>query len=248
MQPASIVAKDNREYEKELASTQSQVSLTFGSSSPRFPAYQTGSTPGSHPCHTSYHTPPARQQAYPVTPSPHHASLVTELETAKQQILLLKLHMKVKFDQLTDTVTSLSQKLTEVTKQNKDMKSQIGDLRKYISVIKTGLAKQQTLAAAEIQEPSAPEVPVNNNTSVNVETSNMFSVLSGVEEDQLIPENCSSSSLDAATTYHTDPSHDSTIDSHDSTPGFSMSSDCLRVGHLNDLFIFSIFIFIFFLH
>ena len=110
----------------------------------------------------------------------------------------------------------------------------IGDLRKYISVIKTGLAKQQTLAAAEIQEPSAPEVPVNNNTSVNVETSNMFSVLSGVEEDQLIPENCSSSSLDAATTYHTDPSHDSTIDSHDSTPGFSMSSDCLRVGHLND--------------
>ena len=41
--------------------------------------------------------------------------------------------MKVKFDQLTDTVTSLTQKLTEVTKQN--MKSQIGDLRKYISVI-----------------------------------------------------------------------------------------------------------------
>ena len=64
------------------------------------------------------------------------------------------------------------------------MKSQIGDLRKYISVIKTGLAKQQTLAAVEIQKPSAPEVPVNN-TSVNVETSNMFSVLSGEEDDEL---------------------------------------------------------------
>ena len=50
------------------------------------------------------------------------------------------LHVKVKFDQLTDTMTSLTQKLTEVTKQNKDMKSQIGDLRKYISVIKTSLA------------------------------------------------------------------------------------------------------------
>ena len=115
-------------------------------------------------------------------------------------------------------MTSLTQKLTEVTKQNKDMKSQIGDLRKYISVIKNGLAKQQTPAAAEIQEPSAPEVPVNNNnTSVNVETSNMFSVLSGEEDDQLTLDNCPSSSLDAATTYSTDPSHGSTIDSHDST-------------------------------
>ena len=127
--------------------------------------------------------------------------------------------MKVKFDQLTDTVTSLTQKLTEVTKQNKDMKSQIGDLRKCISVIKTGLAKQQTPAAAEIQEPSAPEFPANNNnTSANVETSNMFSVLSGGEDDQLTLDNCPSSSLDAATTYNTDPSHDSTIDNHDSTP------------------------------
>ena len=125
--------------------------------------------------------------------------------------------MKVKLDQLTDTVTSLTQKLTEVTKQNEDMKSQIGDLRKYISVIKTGLAKQQTPAAAEIPEPSAPDVPVNN-TSVNVETSNMFSVLSGEEDDQLTLENCSSSSLDAATTYSIDPRHDSTIDNHDSTP------------------------------
>ena len=88
-----------------------------------------------------------------------------------------------------------------------------------ISVIKTGLAKQQTPAAVEIQEPSAPEVPVNNNnTSVNVETSNIFSVLIGEADDQLTLENCSSSSLDAATTYNTDPSHDSTIDSHDSTP------------------------------
>ena len=56
---------------------------------------------------------------------------MTELETAKQQIKAeLKLHVKVKFDQLTDTVT-------EITKQNKDLKSQIGDLRKDISVIKT---------------------------------------------------------------------------------------------------------------
>ena len=114
---------------------------------------------------------------------------------------------------------SAIEKLTEVTKQNKDMKSQIDDLRKYISVIKTGLAKQQTPAAVERQEPSAPEVPVNNNnTSVNVETSNIFSVLTGEEDDQLTLENCSSSSLDVATTYNTDPSHDSTIDSHDSTP------------------------------
>ena len=177
--------------------------------------------PTHHLDHTRA-TPPTtpRQPAYPVTPSPHHASLVTELETAKQQIKAeLKLHVKVKFDQLTDTVTSLTQKLTEVTKQNKDMKSQIGDLRKYISVIKTGLAKQQTPAAAEIQEPSAPEFPVNNNNiSVNVETSNMFSVLSGEEDDQLTLDNCPSSSLDAATTYNTDPSHDSTIDNHDSTP------------------------------
>ena len=156
---------------------------------------------------------------HPASP-PHHASPVTELETAKQQIKAeLKLHVKVKFDQLTDTVTSLTQKLTEVTKQNKDMKSQIGILRKYISVIKTGLAKQQTPAAAEIQEPSAPEFPViNNNTSVNVETSNMFSVLGGGEDDQLTLDNCPSSSLDAATTYNTDPIHDSTIDNHDSTP------------------------------
>ena len=165
-----------------------------------------------------------RQQAYPVTPSPHHASLVTELETAKQQIKAeLKLHVKVKFDQLTDTVTSLGRHQADgVTKQNKDMKSQIGDLRKYISVIKPGLAKQQTPAAAEIQEPSEPEVPVNkNNTSVNVETSNMFSVLSGEEDDQLTLDNCPSSSLDAATTYNTDPSHESTIDNHDSTPQLS---------------------------
>ena len=162
--------------------------------------------------------------ANPVTPSPHHASLVTELETAKQQIKAeLKLHVKVKSDQLTDTVTSLGRHQADgVTKQNKDMKSQIGDLRKYISVIKPGLAKQQTPAAAEIQEPSSPEVPVNkNNTSVNVETSNMFSVLSGEEDDQLTLDNCPSSSLDAATTYNTDPSHDSTIDNHDSTPQLS---------------------------
>ena len=46
------------------------------------------------------------------------------------------------------------------------MKSQIGDLRKYISVIKTGLAKQQTPAAVEIQEPSAPEVPVSEHGNV----------------------------------------------------------------------------------
>ena len=126
--------------------------------------------------------------------------------------------MKVKFDQLTDTVTSLAQKLTGITKQNKDLKSQIGDLRKHINVIKTDRAKQQTLAAVEIQEPSAPEVPVNSNPSVNVETSNMFSALSGVGDDQLTLENCSSSSLDATTTNHTDPSHDSTVDSHVSTP------------------------------
>ena len=96
------------------------------------------------------------------------------------------------------------------------MKSQIGGLRKYISVIKPGLAKQQTPAALEIRKPSAPEFPVNN-TSVNVEMSNMFSVSSGEEDDQLTLENCISSSLDAATTYNTDPRHDSTIDSHDST-------------------------------
>ena len=59
---------------------------------------------------------------------------MVELETAKQQIKAeLKMHVKVKFDQLTDTVTSLTQKLTEITKQNKDLKSQIGDTRKHIT-------------------------------------------------------------------------------------------------------------------
>ena len=53
---------------------------------------------------------------------------------------------------------------------------------------------------------------------MNVETSNMFSVLSGEEDDQLTLDNCPSSSLDAATTNNTDPSHDSTIGSHDSMP------------------------------
>ena len=107
--------------------------------------------PVSQPIKPTRHLVPSRatqpttphQQAYSVTPSPHHASLVTELETAKQQIKAeLKLHVKVKFDQLTDTLTSLTQKLTEVTKQNKDPKSQIGDLRKHISVIKTDRAKE----------------------------------------------------------------------------------------------------------
>ena len=227
MQPASTVAKDNREYEKELASTSGLSPKSASPSAAPVPVSQ-HIKPTRHLDHTRA-TPPTtprqpatpRQQAYPVTPSSHHASLVTELETAKQQIKaeLFKPYVKVKFDQLTDIVTSLTQNLTEVTKQNKDLKSQIGDLRKYISVIKTGLAKQQTPAAAEIQEPSAPEFPVNNNnTSVNVETSNMFSVLSGEEDDQLTLDNCPSLPLDAVTTYNTDPNHDSTIDSHESTP------------------------------
>ena len=173
VQPASTVAKDNREYE-ELASTsgpQSQISLTFSSSSPGFPAKHTDPTAGSLPCHTSYHTPPAslpshtsyhtpparlpshtatttRQQAYPVTPPPHpasklnqshrhhtppaslpshtattpHLTIVTELETAKQDT---KTELELHVHQLTDTVTSLTQKLTELTKQNKDLKLMI---------------------------------------------------------------------------------------------------------------------------
>ena len=127
MQPASTVAKDNREYEKELASTsgpQSQVSLTFGSPSPGFPGYQTDPPPDSHLCHTSYHTPLARHTLSASLPSHTFTTprlpRVTELKTAKQQIQAeLKLHVKVKFDQLTDTVTSLTQKLTEVTKRTK---------------------------------------------------------------------------------------------------------------------------------
>ena len=110
-------------------------------------------------------------------------------------------------------MTLLTQKLTEVTKQNKDMKSQIGDLRKYISVNKTGLAKQQTTAA------------VANTRTVRTRSScqQLLCVLSvsGEEDDQLTLENYSSSSLDAATTNNTDPSHDLTIDSHDSTPPLS---------------------------
>ena len=105
MQPASTVAKENREYEKELASTsglQSQVSLTFGSSSPSFSANQTDPAPGSVPCHTSYHTLPARHT--PPASRPSDTFTTPELETAKQQIKAeLKLHVKVKFDQLTDT-------------------------------------------------------------------------------------------------------------------------------------------------
>ena len=42
--------------------------------------------------------------------------------------------MKVKFDQLTDTVTSLTQKLTELTKQNKDLKLMISELRSCVKV------------------------------------------------------------------------------------------------------------------
>ena len=104
------------------------------------------------------------KEAYLVTATPHHASLVTELETAKLQIKAgLNLHVKVKFDQLTDTVTSLTQKLRDLTKQNKDLKSQTGDLRKHFSMMKTDQAKQETHTSEEIQqEPSAPEVPVNN--------------------------------------------------------------------------------------
>ena len=48
----------------------------------------------------------------------------------------------VKFYQLTDTVMSLTQKLPEITKQKKDIKSQIGDLSKYISVIKINLRQK----------------------------------------------------------------------------------------------------------
>ena len=60
------------EYEKELASTsgpQSQVSLPFGSSSLGFPAKHTDPTPGSLPCHTSYHTPPASLPSHTATNS-----------------------------------------------------------------------------------------------------------------------------------------------------------------------------------
>ena len=182
MQPASTVAKDNREYEKELASTSGPH--------PKSASPSAAPVPVSQPVKPTHHLVPTRatpttlrQPAYPVTPSPHHASLVTELETAKQQIKAeLKLHVKVKFDQLTDTVTSLTQKLTEVTKQNKDMKSQIGGLRKYISVIKPGLAKQQTPAAVEIQKPSAPEVPdpslISRTVSVDVKHHVYFKFLS----------------------------------------------------------------------
>ena len=97
--------------------------------------------PASLPSHTA--TTP-RQQAYPVTPPPHPArkpiqshryhtppaslpshtattprlTIVTELETAKQDI---KTELELHVHQLTDTVTSLTQKLTELkTKQQKN--------------------------------------------------------------------------------------------------------------------------------
>ena len=92
------------------------------------------------------------KEAYLVTPTPHYASLVTELETAKLQIKAeLKLHVKVKFDLLTDTVTSLTQKLMDLTRQNKDLKSQTGDLRKHFGMTKTDKAKQETHASEELQ-------------------------------------------------------------------------------------------------
>ena len=111
-----------------------QVNLTFGSSSPGFPACQTDPPPGSHPCHTSYHTPPASLPSHTFTTPrlPSHCGGDSKT-TNKGRAQAASVH--VKFDQLTDTVTSLTQKLTEVTKQNKDMKSQIGDLRKHITVI-----------------------------------------------------------------------------------------------------------------
>ena len=58
----------------------------------------------------------------------------------------------MKFDQLTDTVTSLTQKLTDLTKQNKDLKSQTGLLRKHFGLTKTDQAKQETHASEEIQQ------------------------------------------------------------------------------------------------
>ena len=72
-----------RRRSSRTSGPQSQVSLTFGSSSPGFPATQTDPPPGSLTCRTSYHTPPASLPSHTFIT---HASLVTELETAKQQI------------------------------------------------------------------------------------------------------------------------------------------------------------------
>ena len=55
-----LASVDVKATMKKTSGPQSQVSLTFGSSSPGFPACQTDPPPGSHPCHTSYHTPSAR--------------------------------------------------------------------------------------------------------------------------------------------------------------------------------------------
>ena len=53
------------------------------------------------------------------------------MKTVKQQIKAeLKQYVKVKFVQLTDTVASLTRKVVDLTKQNKDLKSQVGDIRK----------------------------------------------------------------------------------------------------------------------
>ena len=86
---------------------------------PRQQAYQV--TPPPHPARKPiqshrYHTPPASLPSHTATTP--RLTIVTELETAKQDI---KTELELHVHQLTDTVTSLTQKLTELkTKQNKN--------------------------------------------------------------------------------------------------------------------------------
>ena len=141
----------------------------------------------TQPQPTSPGTPLSARHITPISLTPHpentHPDLITLLETAKKQIQAqLKQHIKVKVDNLTDTVTSLSNKVIELTKQNKDMKSQIGDLRKCVCALKQ--AKQQPRPHADTDsetdhEPPLTESPESPETveTVNVETENRFSVL-----------------------------------------------------------------------
>ena len=80
--------------------------------------------------------------------------------------------------------------MVDLTKQNKDLTSQPGGLRKNLSVTKSERVKKQEHASIDAppqnkqtnKQTHTPEVRDVSETSVNVDISNTFSVLSGIED------------------------------------------------------------------
>ena len=111
-----------------------------------------------------------RQQAYPVTPSPHHASLVTELETAKQQIKAeLKLHVKVNFDQLTNTMMSLTHYTNSLTATAEEYPNSVmSEPLRHPSV--AGTEHIDTLSAGGLRQRRSPAMELSRHVDVSVHT------------------------------------------------------------------------------